>query len=405
MSNAIRNAFQRPTPPAVLHVEHTSREELARRTQRLFHAHHTRTRTQKVNGSTPPLFAALTVGGALERLSPSSLHMLCVQRDVTARSAADRRAALAGTYGDAWRGLLADLRRRQLVELLAGNFPLSGRNYGMPPMSRMNREQLKLNVEALFEGLMVPPDMVVVPEQTRAGSGEEDLLASLDEGWSRPRPLAEMLKLAGLAVPQRLQTARFRELLHRLKVMGVDVQLEDGTWCTMDAQSPGLGARVRIRRAAVLPDLPEDEGGTNVVVIPSLRTLAGHAPAGEVPYESALLRLQFLTAVPCMQRAASANWPQAFLDESTRGLALSMTSLRLLRLCAATFARGGHDALASLQLLKARFSQEDVEALCAAFVRLNPLQSDATAHILNAAGVALPQTNTRSLGALEDLLF
>jgi hypothetical protein len=90
------------------------------------------------------------------------------------------------------------------------------------------------------------------------------------------------------------------------------------------------------------------------------------------PYELALLRLEFLTAVPSIGRSGDPSWPNAFIDAAARALDLDSRSHRFLRLAANTFVAGNHDAGPRLTRLTKVLRADEWPLLLLDFERLNP---------------------------------
>ncbi|WP_194717564.1 hypothetical protein [Comamonas sp. JC664] len=92
-------------------------------------------------------------------------------------------------------------------------------------------------------------------EQTEDGS-DRTVVASavrflirLTPEWSRPRNLGVVLVDLGFEVPGRLRSTRFQEVVRRLVTLGVEMSdAETGTIFTPRDSSPGVDARVRLRR-------------------------------------------------------------------------------------------------------------------------------------------------------------
>ena len=66
--------------------------------------------------------------------------------------------------------------------------------------------------------------------------------------WSRPRRLASVLRTLGSAVPRRLRTKRFQEVLRLLHQKGIEMRLHDADEpLAPNAPTPGIAAKVCLR--------------------------------------------------------------------------------------------------------------------------------------------------------------
>jgi hypothetical protein len=237
----------------------------------------------------------------------------------------------------------------------------------------------------------------------------QELLGWLHEGrWSGSRMVRVLLSITYGQQFTRLRTERFHRLLEDLHRYGVEMCFEDDRAkrpLALDADSPGLDALVclRLRAQEEVSEAEEEEEDEKVAPVtsrplprhpapapkapPTVSTVplqpvrvipdpAGRSPATSVtkttPYELALLRLEFLTAAPSIDRARDPMWPDAFLDAATRGIDLDERSRRFLRLAANTFVSGSHDPTVRVTRLTRVLHANDWPLLLLDFERLNP---------------------------------
>lgn len=227
---------------------------------------------------------------------------------------------------------------------------------------------------------------------------DDDPIAALrldpDGAWSRPRQLVRVLRELGSDLPQRLRTTRFQAVLLQLDQSGIQMRLADeNDPLPPDAASPGIDSRVCLR-VAVAPAEPRRPPAPRVnapsappppIVLVSAPRQPPRLPAPpprDSDYELALLRLQFLTAVPSMDRQRQPEWPEDFLATATDGLTVSADESRLLRMVAASFVRGGHHPSPVITGLVKAEAHHDLDALLARFLHLNRHMADAAAEIL-----------------------
>lgn len=217
--------------------------------------------------------------------------------------------------------------------------------------------------------------------------------------WTYPREMARVLEAVGMDVPQRLRTQRFCELLTILDKFGIEMKLadadEDEAFTVAD-KSPGIDVRVRLRRRAstkfvnVSRDVPERKAQgmdppetekplppievvqTNTdptKVITTFRPKVSH-------YTLALLKLQFLTAIPSIDRQHSPDWPGSFLEAAQRGLVLQPLEMRLLNTVAAGRVRGQHSPFDVITDLTKYLDGNEWAELVNDLRRLNPAMAD-----------------------------
>ena len=85
---------------------------------------------------------------------------------------------------------------------------------------------------------------------------------NIGQEWSRPRQMSVVLEAVGFSVPIRLHTSRFRSMLELLHNIGLEVCLADDlTYSPLgsDAVSPGMWAKLRLRRSGGEEEDEEDE--------------------------------------------------------------------------------------------------------------------------------------------------
>ncbi len=213
-----------------------------------------------------------------------------------------------------------------------------------------------------------------------------------DAAWSRPRKLSRIMRVLGMEVPIRLRSTRFQEVIRALDEAGIQACLDgDEQLLTTSDQSPGIGARVRLRRHRAPSHRPPP-----IVIVSSAGPHASPQPPAALAhsgYETALVRLRFLTAVPSMTREHDPRWPDGYLDAAAANLQLAETERKLLRLCSASYVRGSHNPLQLIPDLLRGASIGDVEQLIDQFRWLN---QDAPAEALE---LIVGEVRSRMLGA------
>lgn len=238
-------------------------------------------------------------------------------------------------------------------------------------------------------------------DEQQDNGDENDLIVRLrvdrEGAWSRPRQLKRVLRLLGIEVPQRLRVERFREALQILAQAGIEACLADDeirTPLTLDANTPGIHAEVRLRIATARepPATPRPfppETSPPPIVLVSRPTRPAPAPAShprEPAHETALRRLQFLTAVPSTGRQHEPEWPDAYLDAATAGLEVTPMEVRHLRMVAASFVKGHHSPEGIITRLVKMETALDLEALVARFRHLNRRMSEDAEEVLKWMG-------------------
>jgi hypothetical protein len=229
------------------------------------------------------------------------------------------------------------------------------------------------------------PDEEQTPDE--APSAENDpaaanLVLELGTEWSRPRKLTLVLQRLGMPVPQRLHTKYFHELIEQLQDLGVEVQHADGTLVSAHDSSPGISAKLRLRRASK-PGAETHMPPVHIVVTQGGDRAHQQFPiAASSAFELAHLRLQLLTAIPSLERQQGPNWPMDFLVAAQKGLVLSPHHQQLLAKIALTYGRGTHDPYGVVLQLGQRTRTEEWPTLLSDFARLNRHQPEVVAEVL-----------------------
>ena len=278
-------------------------------------------------------------------------------------------------------------------------------------------------------------------EQDAADAADDDESGSdLDEAgqpfrqlsadWSRPRMIARVLRKLGRDVPERLRAARFQELIADLRSSGIEACLADDPSCTPlsdTAESPGIASKLRLRllrgqRPEPTRHAPREEAdrsaaarkawetrraqqaaeaGPPIMIQPGERPVSQRVPR-PTDYNLAVLRLQFLTAVPSVQRRSMPEWPNAYLDAATRGLQLRPQEASLLRAYSAGLSIGNHSPYDAIPHLSQVLSATEWEQLLEAFVQLNPFQPDFVQAIVEQIEpVTAPKSEARTWRSAE----
>src|SRR5580700_10594328 len=77
-------------------------------------------------------------------------------------------------------------------------------------------------------------------------------LGELSDDWSRPRMVSRVFEALGEESPERLRAERFRALIVTLRDRGIEASFADDPSSrplTPDVESPGILAKLRLRRA------------------------------------------------------------------------------------------------------------------------------------------------------------
>lgn len=123
------------------------------------------------------------------------------------------------------------------------------------------------------------------------------------------------------------------------------------------------------------PKVSSSDGGPRIVVQSGEKPIPVQA-ARPSAYNLAVLRLQFLTAVPSVERRTLPTWPDGYLAATTRGLSLQPQELSLLRAYAAGLCIGNHSPYDAIPRLTQVLSPTEWESLLADFQALNPFQPE-----------------------------
>lgn len=220
-----------------------------------------------------------------------------------------------------------------------------------------------------------------------AGKSLPSTLRDIGFHWSQPRSIPSLLRAFGEHAPSRLRTVRFQALIASLRDAGLEARLaddDDHTILDQDAESPGIMSELLLRRRQK-PRLPQPGRRTTasppaetevrkVVVVPE-QPVIQRAPRPS-DYHLAVLRLQFLTAVPSVERRTMPAWPKGYLDAATRGLSLRPQELTFLAALATGHCMGNHSPVDSISQLELALTREEWDALVEDFRALNPFQPD-----------------------------
>jgi hypothetical protein len=103
--------------------------------------------------------------------SPIPIVRLCELRELRARSSRAKREALARSYRGDFMQFLADLRKQDLVCLLAVPITLDGVDHNLPSAGRYRKEELVDIASDLYFCGRVPPEVVPMAGEEEAESG------------------------------------------------------------------------------------------------------------------------------------------------------------------------------------------------------------------------------------------
>lgn len=402
----------------------------------------------------------------LDCLGRTTLVRLIHERGLAAsRENDERRKTLAHSYRGDVETLIGELNRQELVEIFRQlTFEVGGEAVYLPNPGKYRLDELRAFAVRAFAGRRVrivgefrPASELEAPDdafdEAQDDAATEEALeedseteeddesgnlpgepshpfSHLSADWSRPRMIARVLHKLGRDVPERLRAARFQELIADLRASGIEACLADDTSCTpLDhtAESPGIASKLRLR--LLLGERPEpgrqapredaDRGAAArkawetrrahqaVEAGPPIVIQAGERPVSQrIPrptdYNLAVLRLQFLTAVPSVQRRSMPEWPNAYLDAATRGLQLRPQEAALLRAYSAGLSIGNHSPYDAIPHLSQALSATEWEQLLDAFVQLNPFQPDfVQAIVAQIEPVTAPKSEARTWRSAE----
>ncbi len=370
----------------------------------------------------------------LDFLGRSALVRLMRERNLTpTRENEERRKSLAHSYRGDVEALILDLTRQELVELFkVCSFGYKGVESCVANPAKYRLEELQaFAIRAFAERrVRIPAEFTPVDDKSDdegedasddddgddpgddAETAEEPSVAEAlgieTASWSRPRMVGRIFETLGHEPLQRLRTARFQELISMLAAAGLEACLADDpseTVLTPEAMSPGIEAKLRMRlgrtatrtRANVVQndrDVRIRDGGPPIVV---------HAGEKPVPvqvarpsdYNLAVLRLQFLTAVPSVERQTLKAWPDGYLSAATKGLSVRTQELALLRAYSAGLCIGNHNPYDAIPRLSQVLSATEWETLLADFQALNPFQPELVQAIVEQVEpVVAPRSST-----------
>jgi hypothetical protein len=353
-----------------------------------------------------------TTRDLLDCLGRTTLVRLIRVRGVApSRENEERRKTLAHSYRGDVEALIFDLSRQDLVTVFReAIFVVGGEDVYLANPAKYRLDELQAFGLRAFAGRRVRTvgefqpirpedaeeeadededesvDEAVEDDPPETDDDDPDPFGDLTRVWSRPRQIDRLLRLLGEEAPSRLRATRFRELLVRLRDAGVEACLADDASCTRlapdNAESPGIAAKVRLRRTGTgaaaterRPPSTATEAGPPIVVQPGERPVSQRVPR-PTDYKLAVLRLQFLTAVPTVERAAMPEWPSGYLDAATRGLQLRPEESRLLRALSTGLCLGNHSPYDAIPQLAPVMDPSEWQRLIDDFVALNPFQLD-----------------------------
>jgi hypothetical protein len=363
----------------------------------------------------------------LELLGRDSLTRLAEMRGLAPSHDNDeRRARIARSYRGELDAFLGDLRRIDLLELMQQDWWIGERCYHLPRAASRSQDELLRIAKVVFhdrvslevrevEGEDIEEEQEHAQARSEAAQrawetrrereGDDggpmapdeagaprDPLALLRLGpeWSRSRKLSRVLMVLGMEPPERLRTVRFQEAMRALAEIRVAVELDDGTALGPSDSSPGISARVRLRRLAPGEKWPptstpsENDPPPAVTIVPGSASQS-RPPAPVSDWELALARLHFLTCVHDVDRRFRPDWPDAFVAAAARDLELGADHRRMLPLVAASVSYGTHDPLRVIAQLAPRLGRDSWIALLADFRRLNASQAELAEEIARAA--------------------
>lgn len=146
------------------------------------------------------------------------------------------------------------------------------------------------------------------------------------------------------------------------------------------------------------------DAGPRIIVQSGERPIAPQSPRPS-DYNLAVLRLQFLTAVPSVERRDLAGWPDGYMTAATRSLSLQPQELALLRAYAAGLCIGNHSPYDAIPRLTQVLTLTEWEVLLADFRALNPFQPELVGAIVNQVEPVLaPESSTGAWGRAQSPL-
>lgn len=393
---------------------------------------------------------AISVRDLLDELPRDALVRLIYARNLpSSRSNDERRKTLAHSYHGKMVEFLDDLLRKELIELFRIDYSVDEHTYALPNATKYAHDELLRIAKEFFVRGKVPAEFCPqdydddydeddesddvddeeeedededdeeesADDQADDGIGEDEevpiaeLLRVDSEEWSRPRMVGRILRELGEEEPQRLRTPRFQELIATLHDGGMQACLADDrderVLSTSD-ESPGIYAKLRLRLHATgsaessgerdsasrpaRSAIATTEGGPRIVLQSGEKPIPQQV-ARPSDYKLAVLRLQFLTAVPTAERGSLPAWPDGYLLAATRGLSLRDQERSLLRAYAAGLCLGNHSPYDAITPLSQVLSAGEWEGLLADFEVLNPFQQELVRAIVD---LVAPVTAPRS---------
>ena len=300
----------------------------------------------------------------------------------------ERRGRIARSYRGEIKEFLGDLRRMDLVTLLQDEWEIEGRFYYLPSVAQRTHEELLQIAIAVMQGRHsselreaeedeagLEDDGVEPATEPQEQDTAKDPVTALGigVGWSRPRKVSRVLAALGMRPGERLRTPRFQAAMRALAEIGIVVELDDGTPLGPGDDSPGIAARVRLRRretGEVWPPVSPIPAHAPVILLQG-SAAPSRQPSPVSDWELALMRLQFLTCVHDVDRRFRPDWPGAFVSAATKGLDLEPEHLRMIPLVAASVSYGTHDPVRVIAQLAPRLDGVAWAFLLSEFRRLN----------------------------------
>lgn len=204
--------------------------------------------------------------------------------------------------------------------------------------------------------LLSDEDEEEIPRRSRGLDPRDDVeaIAGVLREEGAPMRARDIARSLGLS-RSRVNAALYRSVGTRFTKND-----DDFTWSLRD-------------RSAV--ETSSSDGGPRIVVQAGEKPIPVQA-ARPSAYHLAVLRLQFLTAVPSVERRTLSAWPAGYLTAATKGLSLQPQELALLRAYAAGLCMGNHSPYDAIPRLTQVLSPTEWETLLSDFQALNPFQPE-----------------------------